>query len=1467
MPTIALLYLQNKKVQTYVSEYFIEKAGNYLDINIDVSSVNYSFFKRLQIYDFYIEDQLGDTLIYAEVAKVRIKKFRPDKKDIQLKFIILENSLLNIRKYENNTNSMKFLIDSLRSDLPPGEKQIINIERMAIHDGRFALQDPAKIPKPESVDFSELKVDNLNVDIKNFIFRQDTVYMDVNKVSGIESSGFIMDDVSFHLNVGKQFMTFYQGKIITPNSIANVPLVNFEYTIGQNFRYFYDSIDLHVTSNNSYLDYSDVGYFFPDVKYLVGKFHLDGSIYGKPKNLHGENLKIAYKEYTELDMNMDLVGLPEKDSTKFRFDIKNFQTKPVEISEMFEYYRPENYIDTIYSSRLDSIIFTGLIDRGSKNLQSHGDIISNLGHIKYEMNAMKEQNNQLVFDGDLQLSNFNLGRFLDAEDILQNVTMGIYCDGTQTKNSLNANFSGSIDTLSLLKYQYSNLDLKGAVENGNLDGKLSMDDKNVHFNLLGRIAFDDKLKEADFNIEVNNLNPFALNYLEHDPELSASFFINSKLTGTTLDDINGHLELIDGQFKRGADKIELDKIRLDIANQADSSSIYLDSDPLSAYLRGNYKFSDLPVKIINMVNDHLHILPPRSAINDSTGSFTYNLEVKDAQNFLTFFFPKLTLGNNSHLRGFYKTDNDEYLSMNSGFFTSVGYADIQINEMNINAASDTNALSIRLNGTEFTAGESFHISNPEASTAIKDNSTKININWKNDSIPEYSGNIQTHGIFTPKSDTNTMVYNINMRPSIFVYDNQTFEIQESNLTISTDGYKTDNLTISGENQSLIVYGAYTNNKDDSISVILNNLNLDLINRIDKSIKPQFDGYISGNASFQKESGRPLFSTDLHAENIYVNNDRIGNADLLAQWNNNKQELSFNIQSNTENSNIIYLDGAYKPGNDAISAKLKLKNLNLSALEDYTSDFVSNLSGKGNVALQISGKTKRPVLDGAISVSEFSGLINETKTTYAINENISVQNSKLLFDEFTISDEYDSQMLINGNIDLSRIDNPVIDISASAENFNYLSTGRNDNQQIYGDIFATTIFNIKGPSDNIDIEIAASTENNTNLKIPLFTPEEARSSDFIRFVNDDINMDLSNVTNQENQDSERKFTIDMELAVTSDASMQLIFDPSIGDIIQASGNGDLKIEMLPTGDINIYGDVSIDDGDYLFTLQNVINKRFRIKPGGTLTWNGSPTDVTVDFEAIYETKASTYSLAPEPTESMKKRIPVHCLLSLDGDLSNPTITPSIALPTAEPETRSVVETSIGTEEALMRQFISLLVINNFISSESENNPLGPTASGSGIAGVTASELLSNQLSNWLSQISNDFDVGVNYRPGDNISSDEVEVALSTQILNDRIIFSGNLDVVGEEVPTTSGEASNIVGDFNLEFRLTDKISLKAFNRVNDDRVIRPSLYTQGVGVIYRSEFDNFSDIFRKKQAGQPFEEDDQLEMDAVIRNDD
>ncbi|MEA3478924.1 MAG: translocation/assembly module TamB domain-containing protein, partial [Bacteroidota bacterium] len=176
-----------------------------------------------------------------------------------------------------------------------------------------------------------------------------------------------------------------------------------------------------------------------------------------------------------------------------------------------------------------------------------------------------------------------------------------------------------------------------------------------------------------------------------------------------------------------------------------------------------------------------------------------------------------------------------------------------------------------------------------------------------------------------------------------------------------------------------------------------------------------------------------------------------------------------------------------------------------------------------------------------------------------------------------------------------------------------------------------------------------------------------------------------------------------------------------------------------------------------------------------------------------------------------------------------------------EIRMRKECRMSNDQGSMnQQMISLLILGSF----------SYTSGGSSL-GASSVNLISNQLSNWLSQISRDFDVGINYIPGDEIAQDEIEVALSTQLFNDRLIIDGNVGVSTMDNKSNSQNASSIVGDVNIEYKLRPdgRIRLRAFNRSNNIYTFENiSPYTQGVGIFYRKEFNRFSELFdfmRKK----------------------
>ena len=80
-------------------------------------------------------------------------------------------------------------------------------------------------------------------------------------------------------------------------------------------------------------------------------------------------------------------------------------------------------------------------------------------------------------------------------------------------------------------------------------------------------------------------------------------------------------------------------------------------------------------------------------------------------------------------------------------------------------------------------------------------------------------------------------------------------------------------------------------------------------------------------------------------------------------------------------------------------------------------------------------------------------------------------------------------------------------------------------------------------------------------------------------------------------------------------------------------------------------------------------------------------------------------------------------------------------------------------------------------------------------------------------------------------------------------------------------TTFVGDFDLEYILSNNgnLRLKAYNHFNDrNYYLRQALTTQGLGIIYRKDFDNPFTFLRKRKksssaSAEPIEKNDTLKV--------
>jgi hypothetical protein len=276
-----------------------------------------------------------------------------------------------------------------------------------------------------------------------------------------------------------------------------------------------------------------------------------------------------------------------------------------------------------------------------------------------------------------------------------------------------------------------------------------------------------------------------------------------------------------------------------------------------------------------------------------------------------------------------------------------------------------------------------------------------------------------------------------------------------------------------------------------------------------------------------------------------------------------------------------------------------------------------------------------------------------------------------------------------------------------------------------------------------------------------------------------------------------------------------------------------------------------EGNYLFTLKNLINKEFEIIPGGSIRWYGDPMAADLQLQTLYRLSSPLNDILADNSGAYNQRVPVHLIMNLYGDMMNPEISFDIDLPTADQITRGRVESAISSEQELNRQAFALLVMRKFVAP--------PHVAGNGSGGAVAvdntMEMLSAQVSRWLQDISDVFDIGFNYRPGDEISNDEISLALSTQLFSDKLSVSGNFGV--SQGSETNQNPNSIIGDLKMEYKVTEdgKVRLIVYNQSNDFEVANTAqaAYTQGMGILYREEFNTmaefycaFHNLLRKKE---------------------
>ena len=671
--------------------------------------------------------------------------------------------------------------------------------------------------------------------------------------------------------------------------------------------------------------------------------------------------------------------------------------------------------------------------------------------------------------------------------------------------------------------------------------------------------------------------------------------------------------------------------------------------------------------------------------------------------------------------------------------------------------------------------------------------------------------------------------------------------------ISVDGFE----MTSGE-QLLRVSGRTSTERQDTLALDLERFDISVLNAFlgdDFGIK----GAATGNVRLVSPIASNSLSGKILCDSTFIAGEALGELDLSGFWNEEFERYDLRISNHHDGHSDIDVTGKLSPASKMLEAVASLNHMHTAYAEPFVKEIFSELGGSVSGDIIVSG----PLDDLTIS-SEGTRLENAllkvayTNVPYYADGAFHINDEGVFFDDISIRDSQNGTGTVTGSINWDRFRDISFDTKIKVNEIEGINVTEEMADAFYGNIFATGNVSITGPVNSILLSVDAVTAKQGQLHIPVSGLGTSTSrTNLLKFKEPEkeiyIDPYMAMMRRIEiNEAQESDFRVNLRVNASQDVEAFVEIDKATGNVLSGRGNGLVELEI---GDdlFNINGEYTLTGGNYRFAALGLVSKDFQIQPDSKITFGGDIMESTLDITAEYATKASLGTLLADST-SVGNRRDIICELGITDKLKNPRLSFNIEIPDLDPMIKSRVESALSTEDKVQKQFLSLLVTNNFLPEEQ-----------SGIVNNSSSlvtEAIANQLNNIFEKLDIPVDLGLKYQSNDR-GTDIFDVAVSTQLFNNRVVVNGN---IGNKQTGTSAQ-TDVVGDLDIEIKIdrSGSVRLNIFSHSADQYTnYLDNSQRNGVGLTYQTEFNNFGqfvrNIFRSKAKRQEVR---QAEEEALL----
>lgn len=1469
-----------------------EQLSEKLDGDITVEKIHFRPFSTLILKDVLITDkspvkseidstrELIDTFFRAEYVIVKLSlSGLLDEESIKIKSAYVKNAQMNLvledlmTKADTiamyNNLSRIFRIEKGTPRKEPSPNEIFRISDVKVENMGFAMINHSSKPIPYfggGIDWNYLSISNINLDARELAFKNGIMSGIADKLSFREETGFVVSDMSGKARVGRGKTIIDDLHIKDQWSDLHLSQFMMSYRNVDDFQNFIKFVKLDGSIEQSVLDFRTIANFAPQIAGVTLCADVTGTMSGTIEDFTVTDVNFSSREggFSGV-VNGRMTGIPNKYDMWIDAKVNNLRLTSDGLSKFVTQWMRGGKLDLSDFAKGTTFYGAAYAKGYLNHLNTRAYLSSNSGKVRasVRLDEIIRPGADITLNGSVSTNDLNLGKVI-GQEIIGPSTL-------DAKFSLNTGngVSIDIDTLKIKKlhvngYDYSDIIAKGGYSPSTVNATVISKDPNFNFIFQGGYARSEKSQNTVYKINaiIGHADLNAINIDKRGKSI-IQLSTNGDFTKTANGNILGRIDIGNILMENKAGRYNLGDIILTSYSADNKYTAMLKSKVAEGAFSGTASIVDFIKDLKGITFDReLPALTGKDDFKWNGNSYDAEFVFHNVQNLLSYVAPGLYIEDGTTLKTNVNTKGELQASLQSG---RLAIRKNYMKGIDLNIDNLNNSLKGAMTCKEISVAN-IKVTDNLLQLYCHDNWVGAGYSFDNHAENETSGEFIVNGEVSGEEGNH--IFELDIKPSALRYNSKEWSIQPSKIRIEGQDISIDSFgAVSGE-EFISLHGKVSEDYGDVLSLQLERFDLSAINSLlpsDFGVR----GAVTGNAILSSPMSNVKLDVDMICDSSYIANIPLGVVTLGTQWNETERQFDFYALNELMGAHNLNVTGSFKPKGSILNTDIQLDKMQVGYAQPFLKDVFSQMDGHISGLLTANGpidklkiRTKDTWLHNTTLKIGYTGVPYQAEGPFHIDE------TGVYFDNIDIKDRFTGTGKVNGSINWEYFQNLNFNTHISANSIEGINLSEKENEYFYGSIFGTGEIHLGGPIETLVMNIDATTAKQGQLHIPTnYSNATSANSNLLKFKEletvqyiDPYEIFVQQATVEEK--SPNQFIVKVNVNARPDVEAFVEIDKASGNVLSGRGSGRIMLEA-GTNLFRINGDYTIENGNYKFVTMGLVSRDFTIQEGSRIQFNGDIFDSDLDINAIYKTKASIATLISDTTSVANRRM-VECGIKLQDKLSNPQLDFSIEIPDLDPTIKSRVESALSTVDKVQKQFLSLIISNNFLPDEQSGIVDNTSALYSNV-----SEIMANQINNIFQKLNIPLDLGLRYQPNTR-GNDIFDVAVSTQLFNNRVIVNGN---IGNKQYSSGNTENEVVGDIDIEIKLdrSGAFRLNLFSHSADQYTnYLDNSQRNGVGITYQTEFNTFKQFFKnifssrkKRQAARMAEEQAMKDAERTV----